>query len=275
MLKSYYGIVQELIQILIPDRVCEPICTLRFVSTVLKTNPPIYRTLRHFGGNTHGLTDWRNGKVQIEILYSRSEGHRRALWAHELGHVFFDPVFSPESLQSWELNQVKEQQNLSLSYMKDGFSQILDVYKKIGIERLCDLFAYELLLPAAFVPSIAATITDAYSLMRVADAWHISLSFLILRIRECLDQDIVLVRLRNAFDRRWVITEIFGKLERWQPGDVIDEATGAVVGALNSNETIRYVKLVRENDSVGHAFSICRKGNGAIALWREGEEEFL
>lgn len=263
MLDRRFWIAKEIAAALLSDRSDGPGCVLPDVGAALGAGSPVYRTTF----DTHGLTDWRHGKVRIELRLTHIEGRRRAAWAHELGHVLLDPLLAPASLRSWDLAGIQRQQERSLMFVGSQLTEIRALHEQIGLERLCDAISYELLLPIAAVPRIARSITDVQSLMNAADLWRVSLSFLVLRIKECTEQDIALIHLQSAYDGKWVVTDCLGNLHGWSMGTTVDHLGELCLNDLPTNGIAETVKLAPMTHPRALLFSVCRRKDKAVALW--------
>lgn len=263
MLSYSHKVIQQLARRIIPDRSVGPELILYRVGKSLGAADPIYRS----NGSAHGLTDWRNGRARIEILFSRSEGRRRLTWGHELGHILFDPVFSPGSLQSWATESIRDQQRRSLKYLDDQLQTIRSLRDEIGMERLCDLLSFELLLPVEDVPSVASQVTGIYTLMRAASRWRVSLSFLLLRMRECLTKEVALVQMRTAFDGRWVVTNSLGNPYSLTIGTILDQDANQEINGIADGPDSGFADITVTLNGCQIGLSAYRQGTRATALW--------
>jgi hypothetical protein len=162
-----------------------------------------------------------------------------------------------------------------LDFIAERLPKIREINREIGIERLCDVLAYELLLPISAVAGVAVVISDIETLMKMAHEWRVSLSFLTLRIRECLNQEIALVYLKSAFDGKWIITENIGGLPGWKMGSILDFLTGSGLDELPPDGVPEEIDLATMGCSRPLRFSVSRRADKAVALWLGRRESQL
>lgn len=261
---TIYATMRDIVQLLAPARAESSACVLRDVGSTLGATSPIYR----YRGSMHGLTSWRQGRIRIEVMYSRSEGRRRLTWAHELGHILFDPVVATDVLSSWSPEALAAQQEVSMRFIASAISDVRRMHQAVGLERLCDLLGFELLLPVSAVRNVASQVSDIATLMTAAREWRVSLAFMVLRIRECHSRDIALVQLRRAYDGHWVVIESLGVMPGWSLGAILDTDTQAAIEDMGSDSSVRMpMTTLTRCDPV--TYSVHRRKDTAIALFHD------
>jgi Zn-dependent peptidase ImmA (M78 family) len=181
------GII-KILDALLPHRHEKPAVELNGLAKTLGAVDILYKAQRF-----HGYTDWTARGPIIHLSQARSDGRRRFTLAHECGHLIFDPARSATPDRVPKL-------------VRDVQGKANDLRRQYDVERLCDLFATELLLPHDEMSAISRNCRSLEDLLRVADGYRVSLAMATFRLN-AYNSDLAVLRLRRGARGNWVLVD--------------------------------------------------------------------
>jgi hypothetical protein len=152
--------------------------------------------------------------------------------AHEFAHVLFDPVFNPAALHSTIRDTFDERVALSQGIIAEDASVLDAVINRIGLEKLCDELAFELLFPAKWALKLASSATDLTSVVSVAHRFDVSLTLATIRLNEATGDRRSLLQLRPTCVGDWVVAETVRPPRGWSEGVRLSMESSRMIGSL-------------------------------------------
>lgn len=249
---------------LAPDRHGVPFIDLNALAKRLGVRDILYSATR-----MHGYTDWTNRGAVIRLAISKTEGRRRMTLAHECAHLLFNPVFDPQSLDvdAQIVHALKAQ---SEQFLGVQFDLLRDATAEYGIERVCDLIAFELLLPRTRAAEVQ--VPDAAALMDVAGEQHVSATLLVHQLNAA-GHNLRLARIARIAAASWMIVDAAGKTGAWQTARLLNEQSSSRMEALRAQpEAHRQIPLNIADPSPTSEWtaSVLRRSQSAFALTGRG-----
>jgi Zn-dependent peptidase ImmA (M78 family) len=165
--------------------------------------------VRYHAQTLHGFTQWTDDGPYIQLKLARSDGRRRFTLAHEIGHLLLDPILDPQRVKD-AISAIKPLRGLE---RLAEFSQYSGLTSP-GIERLCDMFAAELLIPTFKVEEIREAGLTMSRLAAESARLRVSLSMLVSRLNS-VRSDLCLLRAESNSLDKWIVNYKLGL-----PGDL-------------------------------------------------------
>ncbi|MCA0181358.1 MAG: ImmA/IrrE family metallo-endopeptidase [Actinobacteria bacterium] len=158
-----------------------------------------------YRAQTQGYTRWSDDGPRILLALTRSDGRRRATLAHECGHLLVDPLVQAESfLQMSPANQQSWNRKVTSLLGYDLSDQLTTAARIHGVERVCDLFSHELLLPFRCARGVRDAWTGELNELReLANQYRVSLSMLAIRLNS-VQPGYTLLTLKATPQGRWI-----------------------------------------------------------------------
>lgn len=153
--------------------------------------------------SSNGFTDWSTSSPTIQIAIDRSEGRRRAILAHECGHLLFDPIMEPASFLIASDDDRSRQQERVAKLLSVPIHTIARTLASVDIEVICDVVAVELMIPDKIVADLRTEVTDLQSLRRAGDRCRVSLAMLTNRLADAGGQ-FSLLRMVQTTKGAWI-----------------------------------------------------------------------
>lgn len=119
--------------------------------------------------NLHGFTQWTDQGPHIRLRLAKYDSRRRFSLAHECGHLIMDHVARPQECAGSILTSGVPKETLNLA---------TQLCSRVGLEKACDHFARELLVPRNSIPSLYDSIDSVAALLSHAARLRVSPSML-------------------------------------------------------------------------------------------------
>lgn len=207
----------------------------------------------------HGYTRWTERGATLYLAMAQTEGRRRATFAHELGHLILNPALEPD-------DTIDDRSRRRSERILDRDHELFATQvRRIGIERMCDLIGFELLLPQARAKNLdVAELGVVTGLTELANRYRVSLSLLVNEAHRA-GVRVELVRLACAWDGAWVAVDTAGAKGVWQTGCTADASSSERLNRLAAR-TLADLDLRPVDHHDYGTYSALRHGRTAIAV---------
>lgn len=249
---------------LAPDRHGVPFIDLNALAKRLGVRDILYSATR-----MHGYTDWTNRGAVIRLAISKTEGRRRMTLAHECAHLLFNPLFDPQTLDV-DAHVMHDLQAQSELFLDDQVDILRRANAQFGIEKVCDLIAFELLLPRT--RAAAVQVSDAGALMDVAGEQHVSATLLVHQLNAA-GHNLRLARMARIAEASWMIVDAAGKTGAWQTARVLNEPSSSRMEALRTQREAHMsvpLNVADPSPTSEWIASVLRRSQSAFALTGRG-----
>lgn len=244
--------ISELCDRLVPDRHAYDAIDLTMLAKTLGVIDVLYKASR-----IHGYTVWAERGPTLFLAMAKTEGRRRATLAHECAHLVLNPALRPDE------NMDATTRRRSLDILGGDLERFRTAAASLGVERLCDRIAYEMLLPRARAQDLV--VSTAEDVRELASRFRVSLALVVNEAHKA-GTAVSLLRLSRAWDSSWVVVDTAGVPSRWTVGSACDAATGEALGGLPVGSRSTMVELRRAGSGEARPYSVLRHRTGAIAI---------
>jgi Zn-dependent peptidase ImmA (M78 family) len=240
---------------LLPDRLHYDAVDLLRLARDLGVVDVLYKASR-----IHGYTQWGERGATLFLAMAKTEGRRRSTFAHEIGHLLLNPVVAPDATIA------VTSRDRSRAILDSNVTAFEHAVRVLGIEKTCDLFAFELLLPRARARALdASELGVATTLAARARSYRISISLLVNQASKA-GVHTQLVRLARAWDGKWIAVDTAGTRGSWQTGSTADELSCEQLSALPTGGGSSTISMRCEGAAEFESFSVTRQRATAIAV---------
>lgn|GEM_PF-3068182 len=249
---------------LAPSRHRLPFISLNDLTKRLGVRDVVYSATR-----MHGYTDWTERGPVIRLAISKTEGRRRMTLAHECAHLLLNPLLDPDTLDvsSGVAQALRHQSNQLLDAQGDIIHR---AGERIGIERLCDLIAFELLLPRA--RARMTQVPDAGALFSLATEQHVSATLLVHQLNSA-GHNLRFARTARLPSGGWMIVDVAGPTGPWRTAALLDERSSSVIESLRAQDDAHMevvLDLAEPSPASAWTASVVRRRQSAFALTGRG-----
>lgn len=250
---SLSSVIASLCDRLVPGRHRHDAIDLTALAKDLGVVDVLYKASR-----IHGYTTWSERGPTLFLAMAKTEGRRRATLAHECAHLVLNPALAPDR------ETRDDTRRRSREILGDDLASLRAAASTLGMERLCDRIAFELLLPRAKARDLASlgTVDDV---RRFASRFRVSLALVVNEAHKS-GVSISMLRLTRAWDSTWIVVDTAGDPGRWKVGSTCDEATNTTLSTLPIGSRSVRLDLRREGSADVRPYTVVRHRSGAIAV---------
>lgn len=157
----------------------------------------------------HGYTEWSARGAIVQVALSRTDGRRRSTLAHECSHLVLDPLVAARAFAEFTPELANRHRESMLRLLGSDASVARKLASRYGVERLCDMLAVELLLPASTMERVGPSIEGLAQVAEASQRYRVSLAMLVVRMNE-FDRPMALVRLARSSGGSWLGVSLTG-----------------------------------------------------------------
>lgn len=250
---KYRTVIARLCDRLVPNRRDQDAVDLTALAKHLGVVDLLYKASR-----IHGYTVWADRGPTLFLAMAKTEGRRRATLAHECAHLVLNPTLQPDARMDLDTRLRSRQ------FLGDDLDSFQAAATLLGLERLCDRIAFELLVPQARASQLRSLRT-AEDVRNMASLLHVSLALVVNEANKA-GVPISLLRLARAWDSSWIVVDTAGVPSRWEVGSYCDETTNSALNNTAVGPHPVNLELRRNGSEMVRAYSVLRHRTGAIAV---------
>jgi Zn-dependent peptidase ImmA (M78 family) len=227
-----HGLIVKLVDALVPNRDVQRVVDIVQIAKSLGAYDVVHRAR-----TAHGFTEWTARGPRVVLGWAETEGRRRALLAHECGHLLLDPLLKPDALELLSEEQGRAWQAVAPKLVGRSAEDIQNLFRSTSLERLCDDFAYELVFPDRVASQLASAVRDIEGLSDCRTSMHVTLGVAVLKLnqfRTCNGLPIIgLIQTQRSAGRYWMASSSYGLPKVWRGRVVLTSPSSQMLDSFD------------------------------------------
>jgi Zn-dependent peptidase ImmA (M78 family) len=231
-------LIVRLADALIPQRDQRVVQELTGLARQLGAYDVVYRAR-----TAHGFTEWNARGPRVVLGWADAEGRRRSLLAHECGHLLFDPLLKPESLEQIPESERDRWANAAAGLLECQPDALRKLFSAVQLEDLCDDFAYELVFPDRLAARLAPAIDSIEVLSDCRSRMHVTMSVAVLKLNRFRAAEgypeIGVLQARRSAGDYWMAASSCGFPASWRGRVVMTRESSRALDRMAQGENRR------------------------------------